>query len=415
MPKRVAPLNAKQIDKWRPDPSRLLELVDGAVPGLRVRLTPNGTMTWSLLVRVNDERRRLNLGEGLGLAEARRKAEDARRQIAGGVDPAAAKTAARDRRKAAAEGHGTLGSVIAAYFEAGPGKDLRSGKAARAVIEVVFAEHLSRPSLDVRPGQLQIAANSWRSQSTAARAVAFFRPLATWAQKRELVVKGFDDLEMPALADDGAEIGQHVLSSEEVGKLLRALSCRGHDGAARFMLLTAARREEVVGAVWAEIDLERGTWTIPASRRKDTRAPSRRRRRAASDHLVPLSRQARALLETLGTGNPVDPVFLGGRGAKLANWPRWSAQLEKKIGFASVTPHALRRTTATLAGDLGCAPHVISAMLGHRVIGGALIAGYNKSRFTPEVAEVLQRVGDLVASLEAGQNNVVAFNSARRA
>ena len=64
MPKRVAPLNAKQIEKWRPDPSRLLELVDGAVPGLRVRLTPNGTMTWSLLVRVNDERRRLNLGEG---------------------------------------------------------------------------------------------------------------------------------------------------------------------------------------------------------------------------------------------------------------------------------------------------------------------------------------------------------------
>ena len=49
------------------------------------------------------------------------------------------------------------------------------------------------------------------------------------------------------------------------------------------------------------------------------------------------------------------------------------------------------------------------------MIGGALIAGYNKSRFTPEVAEVLQRVGDLVASLEAGQNNVVAFDSARRA
>jgi len=250
---------------------------------------------------------------------------------------------------------------------------------------------------------------------SAARAVAFFRPLATWAQKRELVVRGFDDLEMPAIAHDGVEIGQHVLSGDEVGKLLRALGWRGHDGAARFMLLTAARREEVVGAVWAEIDLERGTWTIPASRRKDTRAPSRRRRRAASDHVVPLSRQARALLETLGTGNPVDPVFVGGRGAKLANWPRWSAQLEKKIGFASVTPHALRRTTATLAGDLGCAPHVISAMLGHRVIGGALIAGYNKSRFTPEVAEVLQRVGDLVASLEAGQNNVVAFDFARRA
>ncbi len=274
------------------------------------------------------------------------------------------------------------------------------------MIEVVFAEHLSCPSLDVRPGQLQIAADSWRSQSTAARAVAFFRPLAAWGLKRELLVKGFDDLEMPALAPDGEEIGQHVLSNEEVGRLLRALGSRGHDGAARFMLLTAARREEVVGAVWAEIDLEKGIWTIPASRRKDTRAPSRRRRRAAADHVVPLSRQAHALLEALGPGKAADLVFIGGRGAKLTNWPRWSAQLKKEIGVGSVTPHALRRTTATLAGDLGCAPHVISATLGHRAIGGTLVSGYNKSRFTPEVADALQRVGDLLASIESGVSNV---------
>jgi integrase len=415
MPKRVEPLNAKQIEKWRPDPNRISELVDGAVPGLRVRLTPNGTMTWSLSARVNGERRRLNLGEGLGLAEARRKAEDARRQIADGVDPAAAKTAARERRKAAVEGHGTLGSMIAAYYEVGPGKDLRSGEAARAVIEVVFADHLSRPSLDVRPGQLQIAADSWRSKSTAARAVAFFRPLAAWGLKRELIAKGFDDLEMPALAQDSKEIGQHVLSREGAGTLLRALGSRGHDGAARFMLLTAARREEVVGATWAEIDLEKGTWTIPASRRKDTRAPSRRRRRAAADHVVPLSRQARALVETLGKSKEADLVFIGGRGSKLTNWPRWSAQLYKRIGVASVTPHTLRRSAATMAGDLGCAPHVISAMLGHRVIGGALIAGYNQSRFTREVADALQQVGDLLTSIEFRRDNVVVLNGARRA
>jgi integrase len=415
MPKRVGPLSAKQIKNWHPNPNRILELVDGAVPGLRVRLTPSGTMTWSLSARVNGERRRLHIGEGLGLAEARRRGEDARRQIADGVDPTAAKMAIRERRKAAAEGHGTLGSVIAAYYEVGPGKDLRSGKAARALIEVVFADHLARPSLDVRPGQLQIAADAWRSKSTAARAVAFFRPLAAWALKRELMVKGFSDLEMPALAQDDQEIGQHVLSREEVRTLLRALGSREHDRAARFMLLTAARREEVVGAVWAEIDVKKGAWTIPASRRKDTRTPSRRRRRAAADHVVPLSRQARALLETLKQGNMDDLVFIGGHGAKLANWPRWSAQLMKKVGVAFVTPHTLRRTTATLAGDLGWDPHVISALLGHRLIGGSLIAGYNQSRFTREVADALQQIGDLLTSIEAGQDNVVTLNSARRA
>ena len=280
---------------------------------------------------------------------------------------------------------------------------------------MVFAGHLARPSLEVRPGQLQISADAWRSQSTAARAVAFFRPLAAWGYKRELLVKGFDELEMPSLAQDGEEIGQHVLSREVVGRLLHALERRGHDGAARFMLLTGARREEVCGAVWGEINLEKGIWTIPASRRKDTRAPSRRRRRAVLDHVLPLSTQARMLLEAQEPGKSIDLVFVGGREAKLTNWPRWSAKLEKQIGAASVTPHALRRTTATLAGDLGCAPHVISALLGHRVIGGALIAGYNQSRFIPEVADALQQVGELLASIEAGQDNVVALNSARRA
>lgn len=197
--------------------------------------------------------------------------------------------------------------------------------------------------------------------------------------------------------------------------LLRVLHHDRHDGAARFMLLTGARREEVVGATWGEIDLERETWTIPASRRKDTRPPSRRRRRTAANHVVPLSRQARALLGSHQRGTGSDLVFFGLRGARLTNWPRWSAQMEKKIGLTSVTPHTLRRTTATIAGDLGWAPHVISALLGHRVIGGSLIAGYNQSRFTREVGEALQQVDDFLASLEAGQGNVVALNSARHA
>jgi integrase len=181
------------------------------------------------------------------------------------------------------------------------------------------------------------------------------------------------------------------------------------------MLFTAARRQEIVGAVWAEMDLDKAIWKIPASRRKDTRAPSRRRRRAAIDHVVPLSTHAQTLLKTFEPGEPSELVISGARGAQLSNWPRWRAQIEKKIGITSVTPHTLRRTTATLAGDLGYPPHVISALLGHRAIGGSLIAGYNKSRFTSEVGDALQHVGDLLVALENGQNNVLAFAAARYA
>lgn len=52
MTKRVTPLNTKQLERWRPEPVRTMELVDGAIPGLRVRLAPSGEMSWSLNARV---------------------------------------------------------------------------------------------------------------------------------------------------------------------------------------------------------------------------------------------------------------------------------------------------------------------------------------------------------------------------
>ncbi len=196
MPKRVAALNAKQVARWKPDPDRTLELVDGAVPGLRVRLAPSGVMSWSLNVRINGERRRVGVGEGLGLAQARRLAEDARSRIARGEDPAADRKAVRERSKAADKGLGTLASLINAYYEQGPGAELKTGRAARALIDRVFARHLQRPSLDVKMPELQLLIDGWRSKATGARVAACFGPLASWACKRGLMIKG-DALEAP--------------------------------------------------------------------------------------------------------------------------------------------------------------------------------------------------------------------------
>ena len=400
MPKRATPLNAKQLEKWRPDPRQTLELIDGAVAGLRVRLSPHGEMSWSLSTYVDGKRRRIALGRGLGLAEARRKGEAARSAIAKGEDPAEARRALRARRKAATHGVGTLGSVVAAYYEHGPGSALRSGAAARALVERVFANHLLRPAIDVRPAELQLAVDAWRSKSSALRVAACFRPLVRWGCKRGLMPKG-DPLEAPPQGKPK----QKILAREEVGRLLRVLGSRGHGAAAKFMLLTATRREEVCGATWAEI--KNGVWIIPGARRKDTRPNARR---AKEDHVLPLSRQAIALLNELGPGKLDELVFAGERGARLSNWPRWSAQIERRLGF-EVTPHSLRRTCATLSGDLGHPPHVVSALLGHRSIGGRLHAGYNQSRYRAEVADALQMVADNLDALAAGEDNIVAIRS----
>jgi integrase len=349
----------------------------------------------------------------LKLAEARRKAEEIRLVIGRGEDPSKERRASHDRHRAAASGVGTLGSVIAAYYEQGPGAALRSGVAARALVERIFVDHLQRASLDINTPELQLVIDRWRSKSSAWRVAACFRPLVRWAAKRGLMVKG-DMLEAPTR--QGAK--QHVLTHDEAAQLLRVMGWHGYDAAARFMLLTAARREEVCGATWGEISPSTGSgqavWTIPAARRKDTRPNSKG---SKEDHVIPLSPQALALLEQQGQ-QPFDIlhqaqdragselVFAGSRGARLTNWSRWSAWVEKQLGF-DVSPHTLRRTCATLAGDLGQPPHVVSALLGHRSIGGLLHAGYNQSRYRAEVGLALQKVADWLDMLEAGGSNVV--------
>ena len=375
-----------------------MERADGAVAGLWARLAPSGELSWSLNVRVQGVRRRIGLGRGFRLAEARRKAEEARLLIAKGEDPSEARRASFARRRAAQAGVGTLGSVIAAYYDQGPGAAQRAGTAARALVERVFVDQLPRPALDVRTAELQLWIDGWPSKTSALRAAACFRPLGRWAAKRGLMAKG-DPLEAPTQG----EKKQRALSRDEIGRLLRDLNGRPHDNAARFMLLTGARREEVCGATWPEI--KEGFWIIPAARRKDTRPSGRR---AKEDHVIPLSRQAMALLSEIGPDEPHALVFAGERGARLTNWPRWSARIEQRLGF-DVTPHALRRTCATLAGDLGHPPHVVSALLGHRSIGGDLYAGYNQSRYRAEVADALQMVADLLEALAAGQDNIIAI------
>jgi hypothetical protein len=233
MPKRAAPLYAKQLERWRPDPVLTLERIDGATPGLRARLAPNGRISWSLSIRVDGVRQRIAVGKGLGLAEARKAAEQMRAAIARGEDPGGVRRARAARRSAAAVGIGTLGSVIASYYEQGPGAQLRSGAASRSLIDRVFARHLMRPAVDVRAEELQLSVDGWRSKASAKRVAAGFRPIVRWAAKRGLMVKG-DPLEAPTQAAPK----QRVLTRGEVGALLGALDARGAGAAARFMLLT---------------------------------------------------------------------------------------------------------------------------------------------------------------------------------
>ncbi len=407
MAKRVPPLTAAAVARIKPDPARTLEFVDGDVPGLRLRVTPKGKRTWSLNIRANGIMRRFEVGAGLGLAEARVKAKAIRQRVADGADPTAEKRETRARAASAKQGIDTFGAAVDAYFSTGNGSGLKTKAEQLKRIRSVFKAHLDRPGLEVLSSELQRAVDAHTAKAAAARAVGYITPALKWATKRGLMQGAFD-LEKPL--QDAPK--QKVMDKVELAAVWPTLT-DAYGRCCRLLLLTGARRDEASNATWGQFDLEQGLWTIPAETRKDTRTQTKRRQRPKAAMQVPLSRQALELMEQakeaelsrrqlVGTGKAIaadDLVFVGQKGGKLDNWDRWLKANAKKSGISGWSAHALRRTTATLAGDLGAPPHIVSVILGHANLGGQLIAGYNKSRYEAEHAKFLQEVADLLDRL----------------
>jgi integrase len=372
MPKRVAPLNAMQVEKIKSGE----ELIDGDVPGLRVTRTAAG-LSWGLSVRVKGVRRWIRVGVGIGLAEARRRAERLRQDIADGNDPAAQHAAAKQRQRDALKGHGTLRGVVDAYFEHRP--ELRSAMTQRKALMPVFKDWLDKSALDLTPPLAQLAVDKWgrtRSATLASRAVAYFKPLAKWAARRGLMNGGFGELERPAQAAKK----QLVLSQADVGELLRSLDGSSRNIAIQVMLLTGARCNEVCEAVWREFDLDRRVWILPGRRRKNPKPG-----RLMPDHVMPLPLRLVALLKTLGPGEPNKLAFPGARGAVIGNWSKWTREVKGRLGI-DATPHGFRRTFKTMLGEVGAPPYVGSAALGHAP-GDATVSAYDKATYFAERVE----------------------------
>src|SRR3954469_6895716 len=152
MPKRILPLTAKRLGAVHPREGEIIELGDGLLPGLRVRISQGGRY-WSLNIRnLKGERRRFDVGDNLSLAEARRRAETLKQSIKQGGDPTGERRDARRQVRDARAGIGTFGGAIEAYFN-GDGVSLRTKDEQRARIRHVFAKHLNRPSIEVNVQQ----------------------------------------------------------------------------------------------------------------------------------------------------------------------------------------------------------------------------------------------------------------------
>lgn len=376
------------------------DLADMGCPGLRLRMTPAGARTepavasWVLACRDREGRmRRFPIGAwpGMGVRVAREAARALHAKVKHeGADPVAARKRERATGKDARDGVGTFQALLTTYSTK-RGAELRSWGEAQKRIELVFKALLKRPMAALSADDFQAEADSYKFDTTAALAVRSVRPVLKWGAQRGQFPRAVAVIDPPV----AVKRRTRILTADELKTVLPALtvSSRPYAPALRLMLLTVTRREEVAGMKWGEVDLEGETWTIPAERSKN-----------GSPHVVPLSTQAAALLASRRPKKPAAKalVFATGTGERLANWDRETKMIQKASKTAGWSRHDLRRTGATMMGEMGVLPDLIEAALNHVSIRSQLAATYNASRYRPEVSTALQRLADALDVIEHG-------------
>ena len=163
----------------------------------------------------------------------------------------------------------------------------------------------------------------------------------------------------------------------------------------RLLILTGQRREEIGSLRWSEIESE--LIGLTPERTKNSR-----------QHDVPLSRQAKAIIERQPKRKGRDFIFgIGEMG--FSGWSDCKARLDEALlaarrkhnrkakAMSDWRLHDLRRTCATGMAELGVQPHIIEAVLNHVSGHKAGVAGiYNRARYEGEMRDALQRWADHV-------------------
>ena len=205
--------------------------------------------------------------------------------------------------------------------------------------------------------------------------------------------RGHLDKLLPARAKVRAIAHHAALPYAELPGFLNEL--RKQDGIAaralEFLILTAARTGEVIGARWNEMDLLNKVWTVPAARMK-----------AHREHRVPLSPRALAILAEMQAARTADDAFVfAGRkpGTPLSNMA--FLMLLRRMGYRELTAHGFRATFKTWASERSnFRNEIIEASLAH-TIGGKVEQAYMRGDLFEKRRRLMQAWGGFAVTTPA--------------
>ncbi|MGE4305277.1 MAG: tyrosine-type recombinase/integrase [Novosphingobium sp.] len=324
--------------------------------GLFLLVQPSGGKLWRLKYRIHGKEKKVALGvyPDVGLAEARKRRDEAKVELAAGKDPSREKQ--RRAVQAKADSGNTFALVAEDYFDKRSNDGHKRWAASTEEKHRWLYDQLAPalgaiPVTDIQPLEVLAAVRKIEARGnleSAKRALQMasriFRHAVATAR---LTSDPTRDLR-GALRTPDTKHHAAILDPAKLGELLRSIDGYGGHYTTKFALELAPhvflRPGELRQARWSEIDFDKAVWSIPASRTK-MRKP----------HHVPLSRQSLAMLKGLHTLSARHDgyVFPSIRSHTRPMSENTLNAALRRLGFTSeeVSAHGFRSTASTMLNE----------------------------------------------------------------
>lgn len=380
--------------------------------GLFLFVGANGSKLWRFVYMLDGKRKKLAFGPypDTTLENARRQAEEARRQIAEGIDPGeirrqekAAKQLARQNKDRQRDGLPILDS-FADVTRQWLASIAHLTTATTHIKKTSRIERLAFPLLGDKPIK----------EIKSADVLAVLKPMI---EKQQLetahrlhgeissifayaIVHNFTDYDpaQPVAKQIPAQKVRHraaIIDPKQVGQLLRDIYA--YQGtyvvqmALRLSPLLFQRPGEIRQMLWNDVDLVAKEWR-PYICKTDFH------------HIVPLSRQAVEILEAIqpltGGGQYVFPSSRGD-GRPMSDNTIRTALITLGYDSTIQTAHGFRTIASTLLNEQGWSPDAIERQLAHAP-RDAVRAAYNRAQYLEERRRMMQSWADFLDALKAG-------------
>ena len=349
--------------------------------GLQLRVRSNGSLLWNFNYRDPVTKNRINMGFGpypdLSLANARKKAVEARELLAQGIDPKVQRDELKQAKRAETE-H-TFENVASAWFE------LKKDSVTPAYAEDIWRSLTLHVFPDLKTAPL--------SQISAPMVIKLLRPIEAKGSletvKRlsqrlnEIMTYGVNSglifanplSGIRAVFKKPKKQNMAALRPEELPELMMELANASIKRTTRclieWQLHTMTRPAEAATTRWADIDFDKRIWIIPAERMKKRRP-----------HSIPLTDQALALLETLKPhSSHREYVFPADRNPRTHANSQTANMALKRMGFQDrLVSHGMRSMASTILNEHGWDPELIEVALAH-VDKDEVRSAYNRADY----------------------------------